>query len=406
MDKQAFYEKAQKYQLPKAIKTALAVFDANGYQAYVVGGAVRDILRGVEPHDFDIAAQSTPDKTKHLFSFCPTYDTGIKHGTVTVNLDGELLEITTFRTDGEYVDSRHPESVEFTSSIREDLARRDFTVNAMALDLHSRLCDPFDGIGDLSAGIIRAVGEPTKRFNEDALRIMRAFRFSAVLSFVIEENTLRAASACACGLDKIARERIGEEWKKLLLADAPSKTLLIMESAGILDRIFPNAEIPKTALEIVDALEPIYTLRLAALFAHRSASELSDCFGRICLTASELSQIRDILTAYADISTLSSENLRSFCYKHQDNAVYAAEIAERFGVAATELPAQIKLVFADPLMIRSRKELAINGNDILSHFSLDPRSVGALTNRLILEVVEGRVKNDKESLLAALSEMI
>lgn len=406
MDKQIFYEKAQKYQLPKAIKTALAVFDANGYQAYVVGGAVRDILRGVEPHDFDIAAQSTPDKTKHMFSFCPTYDTGIKHGTVTVNLDGELLEITTFRTDGEYVDSRHPESVEFTSSIREDLARRDFTVNAMALDLRGRLCDPFDGIGDLSAGVIRAVGDPTKRFNEDALRIMRAFRFSAVLSFAIEEETLRATSACACGLDKIARERIGEEWKKLLLANAPSKTLLTMESAGILDRIFPNAEIHQRALEFVDSLEPIYTLRLAALFVHKDPSELHSCFDRICLTANESTQIRDILTAYADITAVSSVNLRSFCYRHQKNALYAAEIAERFGVVAKELLPQIKAVFDDPRMIWSRKELAINGNDILSHFSLDPRSVGALTNRLILEVVEGRVKNDKESLLAALSEMI
>ena len=181
------------FKIPKKIEYVLKTLNKNGFEAFIVGGCVRDMLLGKTPSDFDITTSALPTDIEHLFE--KTVPTGIKHGTVTVIIDNSPIEVTTFRCDGDYNDNRHPEKIEFVSDIKEDLARRDFTVNALAYNEAVGLVDFYNGQDDLRNKILKAVGNPNKRFEEDALRILRLFRFSSVLDFSIEENTLNAALA-------------------------------------------------------------------------------------------------------------------------------------------------------------------------------------------------------------------
>ncbi len=203
--------------IPKNIDFVLNKLQAAGFKAYLVGGCVRDMLLDSIPHDYDITTSATPEEIKLLF--CRTVDTGIKHGTVTVIQDGEPIEVTTFRTEAEYSDARHPDTVRFVRDLESDLARRDFTVNAIGYSPATGIIDPFGGEADIKARLLRAVGEPGLRFGEDALRILRLFRFAATLNFRIESETRSAAYKCADGLEKISRERIAEEIKKAVLGD-------------------------------------------------------------------------------------------------------------------------------------------------------------------------------------------
>ena len=204
----------------KIPKKALFVIDRltkNGYKAYIVGGCVRDILRGEKPHDFDITTSAKPQEIIDLFE--KTVPTGIKHGTVTVLMENEPIEVTTFRTEGKYTDNRRPDSVEFVTDLKEDLSRRDFTVNAIAYNHIDGIIDYFGGKEDLQNKILKAVGDPEKRFSEDALRILRLFRFASTLNFEIHENTFAAALKCAHLLETVSRERIFEELKKAVLGN-------------------------------------------------------------------------------------------------------------------------------------------------------------------------------------------
>ncbi len=209
------------FSVPKEINDALLTLNNAGFEAYIVGGCVRDILLNKTPQDYDIATSATPEEVIALFP--RTVPTGIKHGTVTVLLvSNEKTEITTFRCEADYSDNRHPESVSFVKTIEEDLSRRDFTVNAMAFCDKTGLKDPFGGLEDLNNQTLRAVGEPFKRFNEDALRILRLFRFSAQLDFQIESNTFVQALKLAENLSTISRERIRDEFIKTLCAQNPA----------------------------------------------------------------------------------------------------------------------------------------------------------------------------------------
>ncbi len=203
--------------LPKNINFVLKTLQKAGFEAYIVGGCVRDALMGIPPHDYDITTSATPDEVKVLF--CHTVDTGIKHGTVTVIEDGEPIEVTTFRTESGYSDSRHPDNVLFVRDLKSDLSRRDFTVNAICFNPDIGIIDPFKGKIDISSKILRTVGEPDCRFREDALRILRLFRFSATLGFEIEVATKAAAYNNARLLKYVSCERIAEELKKSALGD-------------------------------------------------------------------------------------------------------------------------------------------------------------------------------------------
>lgn len=207
--------------LPKNVKKIIDTLYDNGYEAYAVGGCVRDTLLGRQPQDWDITTSAQPTEVKKLFKH--TIDTGIQHGTVTIMLDHVGYEVTTYRIDGEYEDARHPKEVTFTSDLIEDLKRRDFTINAMAYNDRDGLVDAFDGEGDLENKIIRCVGNANNRFSEDALRMLRAVRFSAQLGFEIEEETCRAIKALSQTIEKVSAERIQVELVKLLVSNNPQE---------------------------------------------------------------------------------------------------------------------------------------------------------------------------------------
>lgn len=207
--------------LPQAVEEMIGQINDAGYEAYIVGGCVRDTLLQKEPNDWDITTSATPVQVKAIFK--RTIDTGIQHGTVTVMKRGQGYEVTTYRIDGAYEDARHPKEVIFTPDLKEDLKRRDFTINAMAYHPDSGLVDPFDGRKDLEAHVIRCVGDPRERFSEDALRMMRAVRFAAQLDYRIEEHTWAAMKELAPSIEKISAERIQTEMVKLLLSDHPER---------------------------------------------------------------------------------------------------------------------------------------------------------------------------------------
>lgn len=218
------------------MKTAIKVIGIlqnAGFEAYMVGGAVRDFLLGKTPHDIDVASSASPQQVKSLFK--RTVDTGIEHGTVLVLVDGEGIEVTTFRTEGSYSDNRRPDSVEFVQSLDEDLKRRDFTINAMAMTENLEIIDPFGGKDDLHNRLIRAVGDPDARFQEDALRMLRAVRFSGQLDFIIDRETLDSIQRHAELIKEIAVERVKSEIDKILVNSFTEKSMAYLSDTGLTD---------------------------------------------------------------------------------------------------------------------------------------------------------------------------
>ena len=247
-----------RFTLPQNIKFVLDTLTKNGHSAYIVGGCVRDLLCGKAPHDFDITTSALPHETQSLFE--KTVDTGLKHGTVTVIIDDEPIEVTTFRTESVYNDSRHPESVNFVRDVKDDLARRDFTVNAMCYNDTDGLIDLFGGNDDITTKTLRAVGNPETRFSEDALRILRLFRFAATLEFQIEKSTFDAAVKCAPLLKNISAERIFTELKKAAGGKNIAVISPLLKTDCLADFCITNGN-----LEKINNLEPNETLRTFAL---------------------------------------------------------------------------------------------------------------------------------------------
>lgn len=217
--------------IPENIKFVLDTLTKSGYEAYIVGGCVRDSILGLDASDYDVTTSAKPEEIIGLFE--KTVPTGLKHGTVTVIIKKEPIEVTTFRTEGQYFDNRHPETVEFVTDLKEDLSRRDFTVNALAYNETVGLVDLFGGVNDLENRILKAVGDPEKRFREDALRILRLFRFASQLNFEIEENTFKAALKLQKGLQNISRERIFTELQKTVNGKNPKALLPLIASGGL-----------------------------------------------------------------------------------------------------------------------------------------------------------------------------
>ena len=237
-----------------------------GYAAYVVGGCVRDSLLGLTPHDWDLCTSALPQQGMELFGAEKCIPTGLQHGTVTVKQGGGLYEITTFRTEGAYTDGRHPDEVHFVPDVREDLARRDFTINAMAYNAKEGLIDPFGGQADLQSGVLRAVGVPHQRFTEDALRILRLYRFAARFGFAIDPPTAQAAQELCAHLDCVSVERIEEELAKLLSALAPAAYLDEKILGVVLPELSPEAlAAAKPVVDACPAGERALPVRLAAL---------------------------------------------------------------------------------------------------------------------------------------------
>lgn len=308
-----------KLQIPEKVNRIIETLMQNGFEAYAVGGCVRDIMLGRDPEDWDITTSAKPLEVKRLFR--RTVDTGIQHGTVTVLLDKDHYEVTTYRLDGEYEDNRHPKEVLFTSSLEEDLKRRDFTINAMAYNEQEGMIDLFDGIKDLEKGLIRCVGSAVERFDEDALRILRAVRFSAQLGFEIEADTLKAVKEKAELLKNISAERIRVELTKLLISDHPDRFRTLYET-GITRVILPEFD----AMMITEQNNPHHaftvgehTLRAIASVAGDSASQSFTTRERVILRWTML--LHDIEKPNTKII---GKDKQDHFYGHQDKGAITA----------------------------------------------------------------------------------
>ena len=267
--------------MPKNVLFILNKLNEEGFEAYIVGGCVRDKLLGLIPHDYDITTSAEPQEIKRVFKDFKTILIGEEFGTIGILIDETLYEVTTFRIDGKYKNFRKPENVIFSKNLVEDLKRRDFTINAMAMDSMGELYDPFGGKKDLEDKVLRAVGRPNERLKEDAIRILRAIRFAGRLNFYIEDELFDAISFERNLLKKISPERIFDEFSKMITSDRPSYYLLLMEETGVLDVIFPELKRTvgfsqfspyhdKTLFDhlicVMDEVKPDLALRLAALF--------------------------------------------------------------------------------------------------------------------------------------------
>ena len=274
--------------IPNDVRAILDTLKINGYEGYIVGGSVRDATMGTFPKDYDITTNALPEVITKIFY--KTIPTGIKHGTITVMINAVGYEVTTYRIDGEYLDNRRPSGVTFVSSLEEDLARRDFTINALAYNAQDGLIDYFGGIRDLENKIIRAVGEPDKRFKEDALRMLRAIRFAASLDFDIEEKTMLAIKNNYNLISNISNERIRDELFKMLVSNNTTKALKLLEETKLLQVILPELQLSvgfnqqnphhdkdifSHILVVVEKCPPVLNIRMAALL-HDIAKP--DCF--------------------------------------------------------------------------------------------------------------------------------
>ena len=385
---------------------------AAGHAAYAVGGCVRDSLLGQTPHDWDLCTSATPEQVLELFGKAHCIPTGLQHGTVTVKHGGELYEITTFRTEGAYSDGRHPDHVAFVPDVKEDLARRDFTINAMAYNAEEGLIDPFGGQNDLAAGIVRAVGEPQRRFEEDALRILRLYRFAARFGFAIDPATGQAARALCRHLDCVSEERIAEELSRLLAAPAPGAYL----EAEVLAVIFPEldaAELPESR-RILDALEPgmeHVPVRLAALLCPlgeagaRAALKRLKCSNTLTGTVATLVReaaagmpgaaltltARRFLSRY-DLATIT--DLTALCSaRHPEQAeAFAALQQEAARLVETNACCRIN-------------QLAVNGRDLMDAGVRPGPGLRRVLDALLEQVLTGQLPNEKAALLAAAAQI-
>lgn len=384
-----------KIKIPQKIEDILSRLEDAGFEAFIVGGCVRDSLLGREPGDWDVCTSARPDQIKACFSDCRTVDTGISHGTVTVVRDGEPVEVTTYRIDGTYSDGRRPDSVEFTASLEEDLARRDFTVNAMAYDMRGRLVDPYGGRTDLEAGILRCVGEPERRFDEDALRVIRAMRFAAVLRFELEEQTEVSVSRNAARVRMVSPERIGVEFSKLLLGSGAG-TILARYGGELAEATGLKLAAPECGAAI-DALPFELPVRLAFALEDVTADGLRKL-------RYDNATIRKTLKVRAAAAVLLPEDragikklLRIY---GADTVANALAIKRLEGVDTVAALVELKEII-DGGECYSLDGLAISGRDLLdAGFTAGPQ-IGIVLEELLDEVIEGRIVNETADLLAA-----
>lgn len=365
---------------PRSVLFALDRLEAAGYEAYPVGGCVRDFLRGITPFDFDITTSARPEETARIFSDHTVIETGIKHGTVTVLVDSTPLEITTFRTDVGYSDGRHPDRVEFSASLDEDLARRDFTVNALAYHRQRGVIDLFGGRDDLEKKRIRCVGDASTRFEEDALRILRGLRFASTLDFTVDETTARAMAAKKENLHFVSRERITDEIARMVCGVGAAR--VAREFLPILREILPGI---RPDFERLKKLPPVQNLRLAALLGDVSA------LTPLRLSKKDESALKVILTSEPPV--LLTRFAALSCKARYRDA--AEDVCRYHGVH------DLEEMCGDGIYQVS--QLAISGGDLLAR-GYEGKALGDLLARLLDRVMRGEIENTRESLLTALED--
>lgn len=438
--------------MPKNVDIAINLLQSAGFEAYAVGGCVRDSLLGKTPNDWDITTSAKPEDMKSVFADFHCIDTGIKHGTVTVVIDGEPLEITTFRLDGEYEDNRHPKSVTFTSNLGADLGRRDFTVNAMAYSKKTGTVDLFGGQNDLKNKIIRCVGDPDRRFNEDALRILRALRFASALDFEIEEKTAQSLLKNCALLGNISEERIAKELLKLVCGKGAKR--ILTDFAPVLFEILPELQpmyknshdnphhcydIYEHTLIAVESIDPEPTLRFAMLLhdcgkpAVKKFDEngVAHFYGHQRISAEISAQI----LARLKVSNKFRDEILFFVSNHDrwelyENTEKMPRYLSKFGLDG--VLNLLKVMRADVLAqspeyryrldqiadaeetaknlaaqkpCLSLSELQINGRTLMDIGIPQGRKLGAVLAQLLDEVIDGVTKNTQEALTTRAREI-
>ncbi len=438
--------------LPADVSKIINILESNGHEAYAVGGCVRDCILGKIPHDWDITTSALPEQVKALFD--RTFDTGIEHGTVTVLLHKEGYEVTTYRVDGKYEDGRHPKEVTFTASLEEDLKRRDFTINAMAYNDTRGLVDLFGGKDDLEAGIIRAVGNPTERFNEDALRMLRALRFSAQLGFDIEPDTVEAIKKLAPTLEKISAERIQVEMVKLVTSDHPDK-LRDVYTTGLTKVFFPEFDVMMECSQVNK--HHIYsvgehTLVSMGLIANdkvlRLAMMLHDVAKPVCKTEDENGQnhfkghpvkgadmarailrrlkfdndttdrVCNLVRYHDDRPEINPRNIRRMIIRvGKDNFEDLLAVKRADALAQSMHHRDDKLKYIDDMEAAYKdilknedclriKDLHINGKDLINMGVPQGERIGEILGTLLDEVVDNPEFNNRDYLVKRVKDML
>ena len=388
---------------PPNVKKALSLLADAGFCAYIVGGSLRDMMLKKEPHDWDITTSALPSEILSVFSDYRTIPTGLQHGTVSVIIDGGLIEITTYRIDGEYSDSRHPDSVRFTDDIALDLARRDFTVNAMAYNEHNGLIDLFSGKADLDRKVIRCVGVPEQRFCEDALRILRALRFASKLGFEIESETLSAMESCRSRLADISRERIQTELFGILRGQSAERTVGLMCSLGIDSYVFCRDDNSPLTYVGLDRLPNKPETRIAYLLRNDEDPVKSAMAVMRSLRSSNASltavtaTVRGITQPLPKPTPENARRLMNAYGKHLDSVLDILSV-----IGDAEEVSRIRELIrieAESSNCRSLSELKLRGNDI-SHLGIaSGKAIGIILERLLDEVIKDPEKNTRTYLL-------
>lgn len=438
--------------LPKNVKKIIDILNKNNFEAFIVGGCVRDSIIGLIPHDWDICTNAKPEEIKKCFANFNTFDSGIKHGTISIVIDSEVYEVTTYRIDGTYSDNRRPDSVTFTSDITKDLSRRDFTINAMAYSEKNGLIDPYGGRNDLSDKIIRCVGNPDFRFNEDALRIIRALRFASVYDFVIENETSKSIYKNAGLLKNIAVERISVEFNKLLCGNGAEEILNNYRDviAVFIPEIKPmfdysqhtkhhNRDLWRHTTYSVKSIDKMPLLRMSMLL-HDSgkpkacrrdedgtchfkghpkySAEMAEIilrrlkyptdFIETCITLIKYHdvrfngskrQLRHVMSAIGDknvellLKIQRADIMAQSDYKHKEKL-------EKLNLACKVY----KEILADKDCF-TLKQLKINGNDIKKLRVTEGVKIGKILKMLLSLVIEDKLENEKSALLNKAEEI-
>ena len=434
--------------LPPQAQYCIESLEQAGFAAYAVGGCVRDALLGLTPHDYDICTAAQPEQIARIFARHELVRSGEKHGTIGVVLEHQLYEITAFRTEGSYGDSRHPDWVRFVDQVELDLARRDFTVNAMAYSPTRGLCDPFGGAADLKNGILRAVGDPERRFSEDALRILRGVRFAARFDLRLEENTKNAMFRLASSMDKLARERVMDELCKLLPQVSAAR---LLEFAPILTQVIPPLQpclgfrqhSPYHAYDVfthtayaVEAVPAELTLRWAALLhdvgkptsftlddAGRGhflghAAQSADLAEEILLQLKAPTALRQrvctLIRRHMSKIEPETKSVRRALSKLGSETFYQLIALQEADMRGKDIEKAIDTAYYDTLRAIAHRieeenaclkvtDLAINGRDLIA-MGYEGPAIGKALQGVLEQVLDEKVENSEEALLRALQQ--
>ena len=405
--------------IPSYLSSLLSLFASHGERAFPVGGCVRDTLMGGKPHDWDVAVTTVPEDTVSICEAAGyrTIPTGLKHGTVTVlvphsgdpaDREGsyDLIECTTCRTEGGYSDGRHPDAVSFTGRIEDDLSRRDFTVNAMAFMTEGdalAVLDLFGGREDLANGVIRAVGDPDTRFTEDALRLMRAVRFAVKLGFTIEEGTYAAICRRAEGLARISRERISDEFQKILTSPAPERGVQLLADTGLLPYVLPHGISPD-GIGDLSSLPADFTVRMACLLWGLASHKVEEDLAGLRLSNAVRRDILTITRSTAMEVKATPRKAREWRHYRGDLTLPALAVRRartRAAAEAAELDALTELVKAsvqsnEPVRIA---DLDIDGTDLIALGFKPGRLLQDILCDLLEVVWNDPAKNTREELI-------